>query len=151
MSTKTATKVWSWKLLLMTLAAAMIAAPATVTAEEKEEIKEIAGHMEVISRNFKKLRRSIQDPAENAASVKLIEEAIVHAKAAMKMEPPLAKDMTGKEKEAFLAGFRKMMEMVVAEFGNMKKALEENRNADAETSYRKLLLLKKDGHEKYVE
>jgi len=140
---------WGWKTMLIAVMAALAFSAPTHAADEDEKIEDVAGHMEIISRNFKKLRRMVTDAEQNKDSAKLVAEMIKHAEAAAKMEPPLADKAA--DKEAFMKGYQKMMAAFTKEMGVLKKALDEDRNGDAATSYRKLLNFKKDGHEQFTE
>lgn len=136
--------------VLSVLLIAAFCAPV-MAAESEGEANEVADHMAIISKNLKKLRRTMTDPGQNKDSSKLVAEAITHTEAAAKIEPPLAKDMSGDAKKEFLEGYKKAMEGMIAGLKNLKTAFDENRNADAPGLYKKLLTIKKDGHEDYTE
>ena len=104
----------SWKVMLVAVIAAFFFGMTTTrAAEEDEKIEDVAGHMEIISRNFKKLRRMVTDAEQNKDSSALVAEMIKHAEAASKMEPPLAAKSA--DKEAFLKGYRAMMAEFIKE------------------------------------
>jgi hypothetical protein len=136
------------------LALALLAMPAlnvaNVQAEDDDET-ELAKHMSKISSSFKKLRRALKDPEKNKSSVALVDVCIASSKACIELMPEVAGDLKGTKKAAMIEGYKKMMGMLIAEFGNMKKALEANKNGDAQTSYAKLLKLKSKGHEAFTE
>lgn len=133
--------------VLSVLLIAAFCAPVAM-AEDKEDV---ANDMSIISKNLKKLRRTMTDPGQNKASSELVAVAIKHTIAATGKVPPLAKDMSGEAKKKFLEGYKKAMEGMVAGLKDLKKAFDENRNADAPGLYKKLLVIKKDGHEEYTE
>lgn len=136
---------------LRVLSVLLIAVFCVPALAEEEAPKEVADHMAIISKNLKKLRRTLTDPGQNKASSELVAVAIKHTEAAAELEPPLAKDMSGDAKKKFMEGYKKAMAGMVAGLKDLKKAFDENRNADAPGLYKKLLTIKKDGHEVYTE
>lgn len=144
-----------------TLAALLIAAllgtmafnATSVIGDEKKEDapKDIADWMGVINDNQKKLRRSARKKEFDDESIKLVAEMIEAAKVTRDMVPPMAEKIPQAEREKFIEGYKKEMDLLIAELNGLETALKEKRYDDAAKSIDKLNDLKKSGHDKYVE
>jgi soluble cytochrome b562 len=135
------------------LVAALLGAPLFVaTSTRADEPKTISDHMGVINDHQKRLRRSARNKDFNDESIKMVGEMIEASRASREMVPPMAEKISDKaQKEKFIEGYKKEMDILIEELSGLKVALKEKRYDDAAKTIDKLNDIKKAGHDKYVE
>lgn len=141
-----------WIAFLLAILLSPIAFQPVLGDEEKDKPKDISDHMGVINDNQKKLRRSARNKDFNDESIKLVGQMIEASKASREMVPPMAEKISDKAaREKFIEGYKKEMDLLIAELVGLETSLKEKRYDDAVKSIEKLNDLKKSGHDKYVE
>ena len=132
------------------LASLLLAAPFAATRFAfAAEDTELAKQMEVMDDEMKKLRKSLKDPATNAASLETLtklQQITVTSKA---LTPAKAAEMPEAEKAKFVAGYRKDMAGLLAAYAQIEVAVLDGDNAKAEELFKGLKKVEDDGHEKY--
>lgn len=141
----------TFRLVLSMITLALILGPATALRAEDEKPKDLAGHMEIISSNMKKLKKSVTDSSKNEASAKMAAEACAHAAAAKEFVPAKAKEIPADKREKFVAEYKAMMDEMIGNFKKLEAALKEGKNEDAQKIYETLMGMKKTGHDKFTE
>jgi soluble cytochrome b562 len=107
--------------------------------------------MEEMNDNLKKLRKSIKNASENAASLETLSK-MQHATVAAKvLVPARAAKVPEADRAKFLAGYRKDMAALLEHLCKIEVALLDNDNAKAEELFKGLKKVEDDGHEKYSE
>ncbi len=112
---------------------------------------ELAKQMEIMQDELKKLRKSIKEPAENAASLETLGKLQLATVASKGLPPAMAKNVPEAERAKFLAGYRKDMAALLEHLCKIEVALIDNDNAKAEELFKGLKKIEDDGHEKYSE
>ncbi len=142
----------TFRFVLSMIALALVLGPVTaLQAADDDKPKEMKDHMEIISRNMKKLKKDVADSSKNEASAKLAAEACTHAAAAKGFVPEKAKEVPADKREKFVAEFKAMMDELIANFKKLEAALKEGKNDEAQKIYDTLMGMKKTGHDKFTE
>jgi len=122
-------------------------AQTAVAAEKKETELETA--MDKMSGAFKKLRRQVKEPANNASSIALLADLRAGAKESIKLVPALAADQPADKRVAFIEGYKKKINELIAQMEPLEVALKANKNEEAAAIVAKLGSLQKEGHKEY--
>lgn len=136
---------------LLFLTGLLVAAPAVTRIALAADDTELAKQMEEMDDELKKLRKSVKDPAANAASLEALtklQQLTVTSKA---LVPALAAEKPEAERAKFVAGYRKDMAVMLTHFAQIEVAILDGDNAKAEELYKGLKKIEDDGHEKYSE
>jgi soluble cytochrome b562 len=143
---------WSNCIILILMATALfVIAPVSSRFAEAAEDTELAKQMEEMNDNLKKLRKSIKNASENAASLETLSK-MQHATVAAKvLVPARAAKVPEADRAKFLAGYRKDMAALLEHLCKIEVALLDNDNAKAEELFKGLKKVEDDGHEKYSE
>ncbi len=136
---------------LIVLAALFAAAPAGVRVASAAEDTELAKQMEVMQENLKKLRKTVKNAADDAASLEALNNAQAAAVASKALVPAKAAQVPEADRAKFVAGYRKEMIALMEHLGKIEVALLDNDNAKAEELYKGLKGIEDAGHEKYSE
>ena len=135
---------------LLLLAGLLVAAPFTATRFAlAAEDTELAKQMEEMDDAQKSLRKSLKDPATNAASLETLtklQQLTVTSKA---LTPAKAAQVPEGERAKFVAGYRKDMAGLLAAYAQIEVAILDGDNAKAEELFKGLKKIEDDGHEKY--
>lgn len=110
---------------------------------------ELSGHMEEISKTFRRLRRQIRDSSKNADSAALAGVMLKHAKAALELEPAWTADQPESEQADFVAGFKKEMKAFVGMLEDLQAAFQADDTDKAAAVVAKLRDHQKKGHDAY--
>ena len=135
---------------VLLLSALLLASPFAATRFAlAAEDTELAKQMEQMDDEMKKLRKSLKDPATNAASLETLttlQQLTVTSKA---LTPAKAAAMPEAEKAKFVAAYRKDMAALLAAYAQIEVAVLDGDNAKAEKLFKDLKKIEDDGHEKY--
>ena len=129
----------------------LVVAPVNDRSAQAAEDTELMKQMEEMQDHLKKLRKSIKDPKENAASLETLtkfQQLTVTSKA---LVPARAAQVPEAERAKFVAGYRKDMAALLGHLCQIEVALLDNDNAKAEELFKGLKQIEDDGHEKYSE
>lgn len=127
------------RILLLTLACAMVSVPASYAADKDET--ELGNHMDKMGGAFRKLKKSVPDAAQNAESLKSI--AIIKAEAAASTKLTPAWKPEQKEK------YQAKMKEFNAKVDKLEAALKAGDNAAAAKLCEELGAAQKEGHKEF--
>lgn len=116
------------RLLCSALIVAFIAAVA-VPAVEKET--ELGNKMEKMNASWRKLRRQVADPAQNAASLELLAKMRGAIEGAERLTPDKASDLTPSAREKFQTDYVKGMKKLHGMFDALEADLKAGKNEEA--------------------
>ncbi len=114
-----------------------------------DEGTELSGHMEEISKVFRRVRRQIRDASKNANSAELVGEMLKHAKASLELKPVWTMDQPKSEQADFVAGFKKNMKEFIGMLEDLQAAFQAGDNDKAAAVVAKLRDHQKKGHDAY--
>ncbi len=134
--------------LLLTV---MLIAPALVCAEPKKDHPDtdIEKAMEKMAGAYRKLRRQVTDPAQNAASLELVATIKAGATEARKYSPLKAADLPGPERAAFVENFQKKLDEFLDAAGRLEDALKAGNNEEAARLVAELGKIQKADHKEF--
>ena len=133
------------------LLAVMLIAPALVCAEPKKDHPDtdIEKAMEKMAGAYRKLRRQVTDPAQNAASLELVATIKAGATEARKYSPLKAADLPGPERAAFVENFQKKLDEFLDAAGRLEVALKAGNNEEAARLVAELGKIQKADHKEF--
>ena len=134
---------------VLLLAGVLLAAPAVTRLASAAEDTELAKQMEQMDDEMKKLRKSLKDPAANAASLEALTKLQELTVASKSLVPTKAAALPEAEKAKFVAAYRKDMAGLLAAYAQIEVAVLDGENAKAEELFKGLKKIEDDGHEKY--
>jgi cytochrome c556 len=134
--------------LLLTV---MLIAPALVCAEPKKDHPDtdIEKAMEKMAGAYRKLRRQVTDPAQNAASLELVATIKAGATEARKYSPLKAADLPGPDRAAFVENFQKKLDEFLGTAGRLEDALKAGNNEEAARLVAELGKIQKADHKEF--
>jgi soluble cytochrome b562 len=123
--------------------------------DEKSKVKdldtELAKQMETIDEGMKKLRRTLRKPESNKESLEWIEKVEKAATKSKDLVPARAEKVPAADRVKFVEAYKKDMEAFIKSVGEMKAAVKEGKNDQAQDIYKNLKTQEDKGHEKYTE
>jgi soluble cytochrome b562 len=128
-----------------------------LAVQDKEEKKvkdldtELAKQMETIDEGMKKLRRSLRKPESNKESLEWIEKIEKAAAKSKDLVPARAAKVPEAERAKFVESYKKDMDTFIKSVGEMKAAVKDGKNDQAQDIYKTLKTQEDKGHEKYTE
>ncbi|MDB5297773.1 MAG: hypothetical protein JWO31_3756 [Phycisphaerales bacterium] len=135
------------------LGLALVAAPTTARAADKEKKKDadtpLAKAMEELGDTYKALKKTVKDPAKKEETIKLIDKAYQASVTSKLYAPTMLAKVPEADKAKTLDGYRKMMAGVIAEFAKLEQQVLDGKNDEAAETLKNLKQLEDDGHEKY--
>jgi soluble cytochrome b562 len=124
-------------------------APAAAAPAPDEKKTELEMRMGRMGKAFKKLRKQVADPAQNASSLELLTTMDGAANEALELTPAKAQDLPedqrAKFEEDFKAGIRGMLD----QFAKLRDALTAGRNDDAVKIVADIVDLEKKDHKEF--
>jgi len=105
------------------------AAPAAAPGSEKKT--ELEMRMDRIGKAFRKLKKQVGDPAQNAASLELLSAMEAAAKEAIELTPEKAEDIPEDQRAKFEADFQSGIKNLQDLFAKLRDALTAGKNDDA--------------------
>jgi len=133
------------------LLAVMLIAPAIVFAQPKKDRPDtdIEKAMEMMSGAYRKLRRQVTDPAQNAASLELVATIKTGATEARKHTPLKTADLPEPERAAFVENYQKKMDEFLGTVGKLEDALKAGNNDEAARLVAELGKIQKADHQEF--
>jgi len=133
------------------LLAVMLIAPAIIFAQPKKDRPDtdIEKAMEMMSGAYRKLRRQVTDPAQNAASLELVATIKAGATEARKHTPLKAADLPEPERAAFVENYQKKMDEFLGTVGKLEDALKAGNNDEAARLVAELGKIQKADHQEF--
>jgi RecA/RadA recombinase len=132
-------------------AAAPGAAPAVAPAGAPDEDKktEIEMRMDKVGKAFRKLRKQVADPTQNASSIDLVATMVANLKEAAGFTPEKAADLPEDQREKFVADYKAGLKDMETTLGKLSDALTANDNATAATLVKQVFQAEKDDHKQF--
>ncbi len=118
-------------------------------ADASEEGTKLSGHMEEISKVFRRLRRQIRDTSKNADSAALVGQMLEQAKASLELEPVWTGDQPESEQADFVARFKKNMKEFIGLLEDLQAAFQADDTDKAVAVVAKLRDFQKESHNAY--
>lgn len=146
--------------LLPIMLAVLLVTPAT-WAEDTEGRKsekakgrepkdsELGDQMDRMNASFRKLRRQVADPKQNAASLALVDKFRKATAGAAKMLPEKISKLPASEQAAATASYRDQMKELLATIDELSAALKAGNNSEATKVMEDLAELQKAGHREF--
>jgi molecular chaperone GrpE (heat shock protein) len=127
-----------------------LAAPAVIKADEGgHEDTPLGAAMEKMNSPFRKLRRQAADPAQNEASLALVEKLAKATKEAAALLPEKISKLPADKQEAAKASYSEKMKELLATIDELGAALKAGKNEDAVKIIEKLRSQQEDGHREF--
>lgn len=133
------------RILLLSLICAVGTVPVALHAADKEET-ELGNHMDKMSGAFRKLRKQVNDAAQNAESLKLVATIKEEAAASAKLEPAMKSEKPAAEQAKFVADYQAKMKEFNGKVAALEAALKANNNTEAAKLVDELAAAQKKGH-----
>lgn len=105
--------------------------------------------MEEMSENFRKLRRQVEDKAQNASSLALVARLRELAAQGAGMKPRMIARAAADEQPKLLRSYQEQMRELAATFGDLEAALRAGKNGKAASIVEDIRELQKAGHHKF--
>lgn len=151
-----ATRLGRMRWLSLTAVVAVIGALAVASfgpaaqAQDDEETPLIKA-MSDLNTEYKAVRRAARSGSYDEATVASVDKMQKAALTAKGFVPPMAAKVPADKRDAFNKGYRKVMAKLVMQLAQIEVALLEGRDEDATKGITELALIKKDGHDNYIE
>lgn len=129
-------------------AAAPAAAPAAVPATEEKKT-ELEIRMSRMGKAFRKLRKQVSDPAQNASSLLLLATMDDAIKEALDLTPEKAQDLPEDQRAKFVEDYKAGLKGMQDEFAKLRDALTAGKNDEATKIAAEILDLEKKDHKEF--
>jgi len=108
-------------------------APATAVAPAHDDEKktELEMRMDRIGKAFRKLKKQVADPAQNASSLELLSAMQAAAKEALEFTPAKAEDLPEDQRAKFEEDFKSGIKNLQDLFAKLQDAFAAGKNEDA--------------------
>ena len=100
-------------------------------AAHDEKKTDLELRMDRIGKAFRKLRKQVADPAQNASSLELLSSMQAAAKEAIEFTPAKAEDIPADQRAKFVEDFKSGINHLQDLFTKLQEALAAGRNEDA--------------------
>lgn len=124
------------------------AAPATPPADDEKKT-DLEVRMDHMGRAFRKLKKQVADPAQNASSLDLVGKMQQAAKEALDLTPEKTADLPADQQAKFIADFKAGMQGMQDEFSKLSDALTAGKNDDAVKIVAEIDALEKKDHKEF--
>lgn len=118
-------------------------------AQDDKPKSPLAQQMSGIAKDFRSLRKMVNDPAQKDAAVGLVKDMEARATKAKGFEPEKTTDIPPADRPQFLADFQKQMDGLIGDFQKLEQAVSDGKTADASSLLVKLQADKREGHKKF--
>ena len=127
--------------------AAPAAAAAAAPADEKKTDLDL--RMDRMAKAFRKLRKQVSDPTQNASSLALLATMQAALAEAVDLTPEKAADVPADQKDKFIADYKAAIKGMQDEFTKLGDDLTAGKNDDAAKLVAEILALEKKDHGDY--
>ncbi len=131
------------------LTATLLAGSIPVYAEDEGPKTPLAEQMSGIAKDFRSLRKMVNDPARKEAMLSLVRDMENRAANAKKFKPASTRNIAPTGRDQFLADYRKHLDGLIADFQKLEEAVGAGKTADASALLDKLQGDKREGHKKF--
>lgn len=118
-------------------------------APEDKPKTPLAEQMSGISKDFRSLRKMVNDPAQKDAALQLVKDMEARAAKAKTFDPAKTKEIPPADRDQFLADYHKQIDGLVADFQKLETAVNDGKTSDASALLDKLQQDKREGHKKF--
>jgi soluble cytochrome b562 len=125
---------------------AMPAAPTALAAPDTEKKTDLDLRMDKVSKAFRKLRKQVADPTQNASSLDLLATMQAALKEAVDLTPEKADDVPADQRAKFIADYKAGIQGMLDEFSKLGDALTAGKNDDAAKIVADIFALEKKDH-----
>jgi soluble cytochrome b562 len=126
------------------------AAPAVAAAAPDDDKKtELELRMDRVGKAFRKLRKQIADPTQNASSVELASKMTAALKEAEDLTPEKAADLPEDQRAKFVSDFKDGLKAMEDEVSKLSDALTAGRNDDAAKIVADIFAMEKKDHKEF--
>jgi hypothetical protein len=126
------------------------AAPTPTAAPADDEKKtDLEVRMDHMGRAYRKLKKQVADPAQNASSLKLLATMQEAAKEALEFTPEKAADLPADQQAKFEDDFKAGIKGMQDEFAKLSDALTAGKNDDAVKIVAEIDALEKKDHKEF--
>jgi hypothetical protein len=128
------------------------AAPAVTPApagDDDEKKTDLEVRMEHMGKAYRKLKKQVADPAQNASSLKLLATMQEAAKEALEFTPAKAADLPADQQAKFEEDFKAGIQGMQDEFTKLSDALTAGKNDDAVKIVADIDALEKKDHKEF--
>lgn len=122
------------------------AVPAPKVEEKKTDLEV---RMDRIGKAYRKLRKQVADPAQNASSLELIATIQAAAKEAVEFTPAKAQDLPEDQRAKFEEDFKAGINQLQDLFSKLKDAIAAGKNDDAVKIVGQITDLEKKEHKEF--
>lgn len=139
------------RLLLPALALALLPVPVSLAQAEapKKATSALEDRMDEINASWRRLRRQVADPAQNAASLELVAAIRKAARGTEEMKPAKLEEIPPSEQTKFLADYRAGMKKFMDLIDGLEAALQAGNNERASQAVTDLANLQKESHKAF--
>jgi soluble cytochrome b562 len=123
------------------------AAPAAGSSDEKKTDLDL--RMDRVSKAFRKLRKQVSDPTQNASSLALLATMQAALAEAVDLTPEKAADVPADKKDKFMADYKAGIKGMQDEFTKLGDALTAGKNDDAAKIVADIFALEKKDHKDF--
>jgi soluble cytochrome b562 len=131
---------------VIAITAILLCAPRVSLAEDKTPLEE---KMTAMNKNFKALKKQVDDPAKKDSSIEMIAALKKGAIESKDLDPAKAKDVPAGERAKFIADYKAGMDQMIAAIDKLDKAVRAGDAAGAKAVLEDLTKQKADGHKKF--
>jgi soluble cytochrome b562 len=125
-------------------------APAAQAAgPENEKKTDLEMRMDRMGKAFRKLKKQVADPAQNASSLELLATMENAAKEAVGFTPEKAEDIPVDQRAKFVEDFKAGVRAMQGEFAKLRTALTAGENDDAAKIVAEMVELEKKDHKEF--
>jgi hypothetical protein len=121
-------------------------APAHADSDEKTDLEVRMDHM---GRAYRKLKKQVGDPAQNATSLQLVATMQNAAKEALQFTPAKTADLPADQQAKFVEDFKAGIQGMQDEFTKLSDALTAGKNDDAIKIVAEIDALEKKDHKEF--
>ena len=124
--------------------------PGTTSSSGNDEPKtDLEKRMDRIGKAYRKLKKQVSDPAQNASSLQLLATMQDAAKEAIDLTPAKAADLPEDQRAKFMDDFRAWIRGMQDEFTKLADALAAGKNEDAAKIVDDIDALEKKDHKTF--
>jgi hypothetical protein len=122
--------------------------PAAAPADDEKKT-DLEVRMDHMGRAYRKLKKQVADPTQNASSLQLVATMQTAAKEALEFTPAKAADLPADQQAKFEEDFKAGIQGMQDEFTKLSDALTANKNDDAVKIVADIDALEKKDHKEF--
>ena len=131
------------------LIATFLAIPLSGYSQDDKPKSPLAQQMSGISKDFRSLRKMINDPTQKDAAVGLVKDMEARATKAKEFDPAKTQDIPQADRDQFLVDYRKQIDGLIGDFQKLEAAVQDGKTSDATALLDTIQTDKREGHKKF--